>query len=118
MKRVGPEQELKAQLARELCSILHGWQRDIGAARVDMPASDLSRLRHGDLRRFSLARIIRYIARAGYDIEVHLKRTPRLEHRPKLPRPTSMVVRYNYYGQPEQDGNPPTSAAYEGLGSH
>lgn len=103
MMRLGPEQELKVQLAGALCSILHGWQRDIGAARVDMPATDLSRLRHGDLRRFSLARIIRYIARAGYDVEVHLKQTPRLEHRPKPRRPTSTVVRYNYYGQPEQD---------------
>lgn len=103
MMRPRPEQDLKAQLARELCSILRGWQRDIGAAWVAMPASDLSRLRHGDLRRFSLARIIRYIARAGYDIEVHLKRTQRLENRPKPHRPTSMVVRYNYYGQPEQD---------------
>ena len=91
------------QLARELCSILHGWQRDVGAAHVSMAASDLSRLRHGDLRRFSLARIMRYIARAGYDIEVHLKKTPRLEQHPKLPRPTSTVVRYNYYGQLEQD---------------
>ena len=76
MKRPGPEQELKAQLAGELCSILRGWQRDVGAAMVDMHASDLSRLRHGDLRRFSLTRLIRYIARAGYDIEIHLKKSP------------------------------------------
>lgn len=103
MIRPGPEQELKEQLARELRSILHGWQRDIGAARVGMHASDLSRLRHGDLRRFSLARIIRYIASAGYDIEVHLKRTERLEHRPKPRRPASTVRRYNYYGRPEQE---------------
>jgi hypothetical protein len=103
MRRIGPEEELKTQLARELCSILRGWQRDIGAAHVSMPVSDLSRLRHGDLRRFSLGRIIRYIAHAGYDIEVHLRKTPRLEQRPKPPRPTSTVVRYNYYGQPEHD---------------
>lgn len=102
MKRAGPEEELKAQLAAELCSILRGWQRDIGAARVDMHPSELSRLRHRDLRRFSLTRIIRYIARAGYDIEVHLKKTQRLEQRPKPRRPTSTVVRYNYYGEPEQ----------------
>ena len=102
MKSAGPELELKAQLAAELCSILSGWQRDIGAARVDMHASDLSRLRHRDLRRFSLTRIIRYIARAGYDIEVHLKKTRRLEQRPKPRRPTSTVVRYDYYGEREQ----------------
>jgi|SRR4051812_2868145 hypothetical protein len=103
MKRAGPEHALKAQLASALCSILRGWQRDIGAAQVDMPASDLSRLRHGDLRRFSLTRIIRYIAHAGYDIEVHLKKTHRLENRPVPRQPTSTVLRYNHYGEPEQD---------------
>src|SRR4051812_46094491 len=108
MKRAGPEQELRVQLASELCSILHGRQRDIGAARVDMHASDLSRLRHGDLRRFSLTRLIRYIARAGYDIEVHLKKTQRREYRPKPRQPTSTVVRYDYYGVPEQE--PPDTA--------
>jgi hypothetical protein len=106
MKRAGPEQELKAQLGGELCSILHGWQRDSGAAWVDMHASDLSRLRHGDLRRFSLTRIIRWIARAGYDIEVHLKKTQRLEHHPKPRQPTSTVVRYDYYGMREQESLP------------
>jgi predicted XRE-type DNA-binding protein len=95
----GLEQELKEQLARELCTILDGYQRDAAAARVDAHESELSRLRHGDLRRFSLARIVRYIARAGYDVEVHLKRTPRFEERP-TPRhhPASTVLRYDYYG--------------------
>lgn len=99
MKRAGPEHSLKEQLARELCSILLGYQRDVGAAEADMHPTELSRLRHGDLRRFSLARIIRYIAGAGYDIEVHLKKTPRYEQRPELRRPTSTVVRYDYYGR-------------------
>jgi hypothetical protein len=106
MKRAGPEQELKAQLAGELCSILQGWQRDAGAAWVDMHTSDLSRLRHGDLRRFSLTRIIRYIARAGYDLEVHLKKTQRRENRPKPRQPTSTVVRYDYNGVPDQESLP------------
>lgn len=92
------DQTLKEQLARELCLILDGWKRDAGAARVDMYPSELSRLRHGDLRRFSLARLVRYIARAGYDVEVHLKYTRRLEHRPKPRRPTSTVIRFDYYG--------------------
>jgi hypothetical protein len=98
MKRAGPEQELKAQLAGELCSILHGWQRDAGAAWVDMHTSDL--------RRFSLTRIIRYIARAGYELEVHLKKTQRRENRPKPRQPTSTVVRYDYNGVPERESLP------------
>ena len=99
MREPRPDHPLKEQLARELCSILDGYRRDVGAARVDAHPTELSRLRRGDLRRFSLARIIRYIARAGYDIEVHLKETPRLEQRRERPRPTSTVVRYDYYGR-------------------
>ncbi|HEV8237242.1 MAG TPA: hypothetical protein VGP84_21675 [Gemmatimonadaceae bacterium] len=95
----GPEHELKEQLARELRAILGGDSRDNPPGYVYAHPSELSRLRHGDLRRFSLARIVRYIARAGYDIEVHLKKTPRLEVRPKPRRPVSTVVRYDYYGR-------------------
>jgi len=103
MRAQGPEHQLKEQLARELCAILDGDQRDNAAAYVSAHPSELSRLRHGHLRRFSLARIVRYIARAGYDIDVHLKRTPRLEERPKPRRPESTVVRYDYYGRKVDD---------------
>lgn len=100
MKLPGLEQTLKVQLANELCAILHGYRRYVGAAHVDMHPSELSRLRRGDLRRFSLDRLLRYIARAGYDVEIHLKRTPRHEERPTPRRvPTSSVVRYDYWGQ-------------------
>jgi hypothetical protein len=95
----GPDHDLKLQLARELCVILAGYQREPGASHIGAHATELSRLRHGDLRRFSLARMVRYIARAGYDIEVHLKKTPRLEQRPEPRRPTSTVIRYDYYGR-------------------
>ena len=99
MRVPSPDQELKLQLARELCVILGGYQRGIGATHIGAHATELSRLRHGDLRRFSLARMVRYIARAGYDIEVHLKKTPRLEQRPEPRRPGSTVIRYDYYGR-------------------
>ena len=99
MTAADADQQLKVQLARELCAILDGYQRDDGAAHVGAHGSELSRLRHGDLRRFSLGRIVRYIARAGYDIELHLKKTSRLEQRPRPPRQTSTVVRYDYYGR-------------------
>ena len=95
------ERELKEQLARELCAVLDGYPREVGAERIGTHGSELSRIRNRDLRRFSVARLIRFLARAGHDIEVHLKRTPRLEERPK-PRhqPRSTVCRYDYYGQP------------------
>jgi hypothetical protein len=99
----GPEHQLKEQLARELRAILGGDPPDNAAPYVHAHPSELSRLRHGDLRRFSLARILRYVAHAGYDIEVHLKRTPRFEERPKPRRPVSTVVRYDYYGRRVSD---------------
>jgi hypothetical protein len=98
MRGVDPEHPLKLQLARELCAIFDGYRREVGAAHLGADPSELSRLRHGDLRRFSVGRLLRYIAHAGYDIEIHLKRTARLEERPKPRRPMSSVVRYDYYG--------------------
>src|SRR5437763_1682969 len=106
MRAPAPEQELKAQLARELCSILHGYQRDIGAACVDAHATELSRLRHGDLRRFSLARIIRYIARAGYAIEFHMIRTPRIIQHSELRCTTSLYVLRGCYNDRSLDVAP------------
>ena len=99
MKSQGPEYELKVQLARELRAILDGFQRDAGAGYIDAHPTELSRLRNGDLRRFSLTRLVRYIAGAGYDIEIHLKKTSRLERRPKPHQPSSSVVRYDYHGR-------------------
>jgi predicted XRE-type DNA-binding protein len=105
VKSQGPEQVLKAQLARELIAILDGYQRDAGAAHIDAHVTELSRLRRGDLRRFSLARIVRYLARAGYDIEVQLKKTPHREHRPQPRRLCSTVVRFDYYGRVTSSSN-------------
>jgi predicted XRE-type DNA-binding protein len=102
MSQPAPEHQLKLQLARELCAILDGYSREVGAGHLQTHTSELSRLRHGDLRRFSLTRILRFIARLGYDLEVHLKKTPRLEERPQLRHhPTTSVVRSDYYGRRE-----------------
>jgi Helix-turn-helix domain len=94
------EHDLKMQLARELCAILDGYPRELAAAYIGTLGSELSRIRNGDLRRFSLTRIIRFVARTGHDIEIHLNRTPRLEECPK-PRhqPASTVQRYDFYGR-------------------
>jgi len=62
MKPRGLEHELKEQLARELTAILDGYQRDAAADRIDAHPTELSRLRGGDLSRFSLGRIVRTTA--------------------------------------------------------
>ena len=95
------ERSLKAQLARELCAILHVFPNELGASFINTRGSELSRIRNGHLRRFSLSRLIRFVASTGHDIEVHLKKTPRLEERPKPRRhPVSSVKRYDYNGWP------------------
>jgi helix-turn-helix protein len=100
MKASDVEQTLKAQLARELCALVDGYPREIGAMHLGTHPTELSRLRQQDLRRFSLQRLLRFAARSGHDIEVHLKTMPRLEERPQ-PRhhPTSTVIRFDYYGR-------------------
>src|SRR5690348_2851786 len=107
MKASELEQTLKAQIARELCALVDGSPRDIGAMQLGTHPTELSRLRHEDLRRFSLHRLLRFAARSGHDIEVHLKTTPRLEERPQ-PRhhPTSTVIRFDYYGRPTGAAGP------------
>lgn len=43
---------------------------------------------------------LRYLARMRYDVEVHLKKTPRPEEHPQpRHRPTTSVVRYDYFGR-------------------
>jgi hypothetical protein len=94
------EHGLKEQLARQLCAILDGYPRELGAAHIGTSESELSRIRNGHLRRFSLSRLIRFVARTGHDIEVHLKRTPRWEERPTVRhQPMSTVRRYDYHGR-------------------
>ena len=71
------EQELKQQLARELCAILEGYSQTGAAAILGVRQSDLSRLQSGHLARFSTARLLNFISRRRYDIEIHLRAIPR-----------------------------------------
>lgn len=100
MRLTDLERELKIQLARELCAIMDGYSLEVGAAHLETLPSELSRIRRGDLRRFSLRRMLLFVARTGYDVEIHFNKTPRLEERPQ-PRhqPKSTVRRSDYYGR-------------------
>ena len=93
------EQELKQQLARELCSILHGYSQINAAAILGVRQPDLSRLRNGQLRRFSTARLLNFISGRRYDVEIHLRAIPRPYATPRR-MPTIAVTRYDGSGQP------------------
>jgi len=95
---MGIEQDLKTQLARELCAIVDGWSQIEAAALLYTHQSELSRLRRGDLRRFSVKRLLRLTSALWYDVEVHLKPMPRPFGSPS-PKSTATVVRYDRYGR-------------------
>lgn len=91
------DHELKVQLAQELCAILSGWPQFEAAALSHTHQSELSRLRRGDLRRFSVGRLLRLIANCHYNIDVHLKAMPRVHGRPRVV-PAAKVVRFDRHG--------------------
>jgi predicted XRE-type DNA-binding protein len=63
MRTPDPISPLKEQLARELVARLDGWRQDYAASFVGTDPSRISNLRNGRLTRFSLERLIRFIAR-------------------------------------------------------
>jgi predicted XRE-type DNA-binding protein len=93
------EQDLKQQLARELCAIFHGHIQINAAAILGVHQSELSHLRCGHLRRFSIARLLRFISQQAYDVEIHLRAIPRPYATPRR-MPEFNVTRYDRYGQP------------------
>ena len=93
------EQELKQQLARELCAILQGYSQSNAAAILGVRQSDLSRLRSGHLARFSTARLLNFISGRRYDIEIHLRAIPRPYAMPRR-APAIAVIRYDQSGRP------------------
>jgi predicted XRE-type DNA-binding protein len=92
------EQELKQQLARELCAMLHGYNQCNAAGMLGVHQSELSHLRRSQLRRFSIARLLQFISRQAYDVEVHLKAIPQPYAMPRR-MPVMTVTRYDRYGQ-------------------
>lgn len=90
------DEQLKQQLARELCAIIHSWTLSEASARMCVRPSRISELRHGKLDGFSIARLLQLIALHGYDVELALRRyvpAPRV-----VRRPSAAVMRYDRFG--------------------
>lgn len=90
--------ELKALLVAELCAIVEGWDQYSAAAMLGLHQPQISALRHGRTSGFSIDRLLRLIARSGYDVEVNLRAMPRRFGNPK-PQPTLTVQRFDRYGR-------------------
>ena len=92
------EQQLKEKLAQELCAILGDGSQWGAAMKALTNQSEVSRLRHGQLHRFSVGRLCRLIGNCHYNIDVHLRAMPRVYGTPHV-HPAATVSRYDRYGR-------------------
>lgn len=65
-----PTHALKAQLARELVARVEGWRADYAGHWLRSDYSAMSKLRNGDLRRFSLQRLVRMASAVGIEVSL------------------------------------------------
>ena len=72
-----PVPALTAQLAATIVADMSGWRVDYAGARVGSDYSGMSKLRNGDLRRFSLQALVRMAARIGLEVTLTTQAVPR-----------------------------------------
>ncbi len=65
---------LKKELGALLAERVRGWNGDDIASLLETDRSRISDLRQGRLGRFSLETLIRFLVRAGYDVELRAER--------------------------------------------
>ena len=76
--RADPIPELKRQLAAELVPLVARWRRADVAVLIGTEPARVSDLRSGNVDRFSLETLIRYLARLRHDVQLRVvKRTAR-----------------------------------------
>lgn len=79
--------------------MLEGWTLEEVTSRMQIYPSRVSELRHGNLARFSIGRLVRLIASLGYDIEIGIRRMKPVER--AMQRPTASVVRHVGWLRPD-----------------
>jgi predicted XRE-type DNA-binding protein len=88
-------EDLRLQLGRHVCAIVHGWPQDEACVFVKLSQSDISRLRAGAAHRFTADRLLRAIAHSGHHISISIRA---MQKRFKE-TPTISVLRYDRYGR-------------------
>lgn len=68
----------KAKLARQIGAIIaqHGWAQSQAATVLGIGQPKVSALVRGRLRDFSVERLMHFLTRLGYDIEIGVMQTP------------------------------------------
>jgi predicted XRE-type DNA-binding protein len=82
-------------LVVELCALHAGSPQYYAAAMLRLTQPQLSALRRGQCGGFSIGRLLRVFARAGFDIEVHLRVRPRSFAHPHAV-PSVKLIRYDH----------------------
>ena len=73
MTHVDPIPALKNQLGAELARLVDRWNNDDIASMIGTDRRRIPELRRGSLDRFSLERLIRFLARLDYCVEITVK---------------------------------------------
>lgn len=89
---------LKQQLARAICASLGDCTVEQAMYALEVDPADVSRLRNGTLHPFSVTRLLRLLARLGYDVE--LRFTPRPRPRVIRREPAATVTMVDAFGRP------------------
>jgi predicted XRE-type DNA-binding protein len=71
-----PVPALKRRVADEILLLLAGWTQEYAADFMGATQSRISELRNGKLERFSLDRLVRYLARLGREIQIVTTKRP------------------------------------------
>ena len=87
--------DLRLQLTRHVCAIIHGWPQNEACAFVRLTQPDISRLRAGAVQRFTADRLLGAIAHSGHHISISIRA---MQKRFKE-TPTITVLRYDRYGR-------------------
>jgi predicted XRE-type DNA-binding protein len=88
-------QDLRLQLARHVCAIIHGWPQNHATVFVQLSQPDISRLRAGAAHRFTTDRLLRAIAHSGHHVSISIHA---MQKRFKE-TPSITVRRYDRYGR-------------------
>lgn len=91
-------EDLKVQLARAICAALGDCALEDAMYALELDPADVSRLRNGALRPFSVNRLLRLLARLGYDVELRFAPRPRPITIPREPAATVTIV--DVFGRP------------------
>ncbi len=76
-----PIPDLKARVAKILLDALNGWSQVNAAYLIGSNQARMSDLRRGELGRFSLEQLIRFLSRIDYRIDIQVHHEPRRYNR-------------------------------------